>query len=132
MAEAKKTPTINLNTLSNFELNKLTVESYCIGQRITFEPQKPACEFTDLMDNKCYFITPSGNKRDFDFALSDHVSGFISKYKINIHHGENNVTVSSTEYPEITQITLEKTCYRKAVCYIVIMIADRYKKQYTA
>ena len=123
--------TINLNNLSNFELNKLVIESYCAGQQITYEPQKQYCDITELMDDTCYFITARGSEQSFNYSLSENVGSFISEYKLNINHDNDNVTVSSSEYPEVEQITLSGLNYRKAICFIVIKIADRFKKKYT-
>lgn len=124
--------TVNLNSLTNFEINKLTIESYCAGQNITFEPQRAICDIMELMDDTCYFTAPSGSKQNFSFALSENVCSFISKYKLNINHTDSSVTVSSAVYPDIEHITLTNSSYRKAVCFIVIMIANRYSKKYTA
>lgn len=124
---------INLNTLSNFELNKIFITEYCRGQMttITFEPQRKICDITDIMESKCYFSTSSGSKQNFDYL--EKASSHIGEYRLNIkHHGEgnNDVTVSSAEYPEVAPVTLPNGTYQKALCLFIIMMFDRYRKTY--
>ena len=123
---------ININTLSNFEINKLTMQTYCMGQSINYEDQRAACEFTELPDNTCYFTTQSGSEQNFNYAVGDQIGSFISEYKLNIHHDKKTITVSSADFPDVKPVTLTEENYRRVICFMVIMIGDRYKKAYTA
>jgi hypothetical protein len=122
--------TINLNDLSDFEINQLVIQNYCGGQQITYHPQRDACDFMDIKDETCYFTTRLGSKQDFNYHLSSQIGSFISEYKLNITHEKNSVTISSFDKPDVEAITITNSNYNKAVALIVIKIFDIYRKKY--
>jgi hypothetical protein len=137
MSSNTKTP-INLNTLSDFELNKIFIQEYCRGQMttITFEPQRSISDIMDILDmkdDKCYFTTSSGSKQDYNYT--ENACTHIGEYSLNIQfHGEGNncVTISSADYPDLAPVTSTNGNYKKAICLLIIMIFDRYRKSYIA
>ena len=123
---------INLRTLTDFELNKLFVNSHCPGEVMTFEPQRKSDDFLEIMDDTCYFTTRSGRSQNFNFSTDDLLRSLISSLKISILHYEENkdVTVRTAMHPLIRPVTLANSDYLKGIAFMVILIADKYNKKY--
>jgi hypothetical protein len=125
----EKCKPINLNTLSNFELNKLFIQSYCMHQTIKYHDQRMTCDIIEISDDTCYFRTESGKEQNFSYMSDAYVH--IGKYKLNIQHNKDTITVTSSEHPDIEAISVPMyDRHEKAICYMVIRIFDKYRKKY--
>ncbi len=128
---------INLHSLSDFDINTLTMKAELAGQRIEFHPQRTQQDvlIPDLKDSQCYYCTSLGSEQSFNYITSD-TQSLILKHKINIAFDDNTwhkngFTLTCAKHPEIAPIHFDGEV-SKALCFMAIMVYDRQRNNYTA